>query len=93
MTATTPTFFSQGRYSKKTPHAEVRPIVANTPHRIPRYPHQLSVFGYMVSIDILPGVNQFFFTRYPSLGIQVGGVSILPLSNRFLFSHAKSSLH
>jgi hypothetical protein len=46
----------------------------------------------MVSIDILPGVNQFFFIRYPSLGIQVGGVSILPLSNRFLVSHAKSSL-
>jgi hypothetical protein len=65
----------------ESPYPEVRSAVSNTDDpAMPASTLRAWVVGLMWSI-LIPGINQFFFFRYPS--VTIGAVRFLPRSTRF----------
>jgi hypothetical protein len=65
----------------ESPYPEVRSAVSNTDDpAMPASTLRAWVIGLMWSVFI-PGINQFFFFRYPS--VTIGAVRFLPRSTRF----------
>ena len=72
-----------------SPYPEVRSAVANFDDpTMPASTFRAWVLGIFWAI-VLPGMNQFFHLRYPSVAI--GGVSLHAVSNYFADFYHKSS--